>query len=133
MCLYEKSYTIYGKGLCFVTMRKLYKTVNVASECDGEEMKFWLDYYVLEKEVEIEGFSVNTYGIEICKRAKRENGSSYFEYRKIFDIFCTEEETTSVIDKLARNSVTPICMQEVLEDLIGTGDFVSEEVLVEAV
>lgn len=116
-----------------VAMRKLYKTVNVASECDGEERKFFLDYYILEKEVQIEGFSVNTYGIEICKRAKRENNTSYFEYRKIFDIFCTEEETASVIDKLARNSVTPICMQEVLEDLIGTGDFVSEEFLVEAV
>ena len=116
-----------------MAMRKLYKTVNVASECEGEERKFMLDYYILEKEVEIEGFSVNTYGIEICKRGKKENGASYFEYRKIFDIFCTEEETEDVIDKLARNSVTPICMQEVLEDLIGTGDFVSEELLVAAV
>jgi len=116
-----------------MAIRKLYKTVNVSSECDGEERKFWLDYYILEKEVEIEEFSVNTYGIEICKRSKREDNSSYFEYRKIFDIFCTEEETVDVINKLARNSVTPICMQEVLEDLIGTGDFVSEEFLVAAV
>ena len=116
-----------------MAMRKLYKTVNVSSECDGEKIKFWLDYYILEKEVQIEGYSVNTYGIEICKRSKRENNSSYFEYRKIFDIFCSEAETVSVIDKLARNSVTPICMQEVLEDLIGTGDFVCEEYLVDAV
>ncbi len=116
-----------------MAMRKLYKTVSVASECDGEERRFSLDYYILEKEVQIEGFSVNTYGIEICKRDKRENNSSYFEYRKIFDIFCTEAETMDVLDKLSRNSVTPICMQEVLEDLIGTGDFVSEEFLVAAV
>ena len=113
--------------------RRLYKTVNVESECEGSKRVFTLDYYILEKEVQIEGFSVNTYGIEICKKSKRENNSSYFEYRKIFDIFCTEEETIDVIDKLARNSVTPICMQEVLEDLIGTGDFVSEEYLVAAV
>lgn len=116
-----------------MAMRKLYKTVSVMSECDGEERKFSLDYYILEKEVQIEGFSVNTYGIEICKRDKRENNSSYFEYRKIFDVFCSEAETIDVLDKLSRNTVTPVCMQEVLEDLIGTGDFVSEELLVQAV
>ena len=116
-----------------MAMRRLYKTVNVSSECDGDKHLFVLDYYILEKEVEIDGYSVNTYGIEICKKSKRENNSSYFEYRKIFDIFCSEGETIDVIEKLARNSVTPICMQEVLEDLIGTGDFVNEEYLVAAV
>lgn len=116
-----------------MAMRKLYKTVNVNSECEGDKHEFVLDYYILLKEVQIEGYCVNTYGIEICKKSKRENNSSYFEYRKIFDLFCSESETMHVIDKLARNSVTPICMQEVLEDLIGTGDFVSEEYLVAAV
>lgn len=112
-------------------MRNLVKTVHVATDEPGTD--FFLDYYILEKEVQIEGQSALRYGLEIYKRAKRDDGSAYGEYRKIFDVFQTEAEADAVARLLANNTVTPISMKEILEDLLGQSDFASEMTVVEAV
>ena len=39
---------------------------------------------VREKEVIVEGYSFNRFGLEIYKRARRADGTPYIEYRKIF-------------------------------------------------
>lgn len=113
-------------------MRKLVKTVLVAREEFGEE-SFYLDYYILEKEVTVEEKRVSRFGLEIYKRAKKQDGSAYAEYRKVFDVFQTEEEAQEVLYLLARNTVTPISMKDILEDLLGCSDFAGEVSLVEAV
>ncbi|MBQ2695988.1 MAG: hypothetical protein IJF61_01650 [Clostridia bacterium] len=113
-------------------MRKLVKTVQVATDDFGEET-FFLDYYILEKEVTVEGQCVSRFGLEIYKRAKKQDGSAYAEYRKVFDVFQTEAEAQEVLHLLARNTVTPISMKEILEDLLGCSDFAGEVSLVEAV
>ena len=113
-------------------MRKLVKTVNVATEESGGET-FFLDYYILEKEVQVEGICISRFGLEIYKRAHRKDGTPYAEYRKIFDVFQTEAEANEVLNLLARNTVTPISMKEILEDLLGCTDFAGEASLVEAV
>lgn len=113
-------------------MRKLVKTVNVATDETGEET-FFLDYYILEKEVQVEGLCISRFGLEIYKRARRTDGTPYAEYRKVFDVFQTEAEASEVLHLLARNTVTPISMKEILEDLLGNSDFAGEVSLVEAV
>ncbi|MBR7164632.1 MAG: hypothetical protein IKD21_06670 [Clostridia bacterium] len=113
-------------------MRKLVKTVNVATDESGEET-FFLDYYILEKEVQVEGISISRFGLEIYKRAQRKDGTPYAEYRKVFDVFQTEAEANEVLHLLARNTVTPVSMKEILEDLLGCSDFSGEALLVEAV
>ena len=110
-------------------MRKLIATTNVATD-EGEET-FSLDYYILEKEVSIEGITVSRFGLEIYKRAKRKNGTGYAEYRKIFDLFATEQEAEEVLRLMARNTVTPISMKDILEDLLGSHEFIDEVVLAE--
>ncbi len=112
-------------------MRKLIKTIDVATE--EAKQTFHLDYYLLEKEVHVEGITVSRFGLEIYKRARRKDGTPYAEYRKIFDIFETEAEATEVLNLMARNTVTPISMKDILEDLLGNQDFTGEFLLVEAI
>ena len=113
-------------------MRQLFKTITVTA---GEEAtkNFFLDYYILEKKMKIENQEVTRFGIEIYKRARRSDGTPYVEYRKIFDVFGTAAEAMEMLDLMARNTVTPISMLEVLEDLLGVREFAGEALFVEAV
>ena len=113
-------------------MRQLYTTVNVAAK-DEEKSGFSLDYYVLSKEVTVENQRVHRFGIEIYKRGRRPNGNTYIEYRKIFDVFASEAEAIEMLDILARNTVTPISMKDILEDMLGNVEFAGEVLFVEAV
>ncbi len=115
-------------------MRQLITTVKVEADGAGEkEHSFFLDYYVLGKEVCIENQCVNRFGMEIYKRGYRPSGTPYFEYRKVFDVFGTEGEAREMLLLMARNTVTPISMIEILEDLLGNIEFSGEALLVEAV
>ena len=113
-------------------MRRLVQTVHV-DEAPNEYAAFSLDYYLLQKEVTLEGRTFNRFGLEIYKRAFRKDGTPYIEYRKIFDVFHTEAEAEQMLLQMARNSVTPISMKEILEDLLGNTEFTIEELYVEAV
>ncbi|MBE7034970.1 MAG: hypothetical protein E7402_02455 [Ruminococcaceae bacterium] len=105
-------------------MRQLWTTVNVQQTDNGE--RFALDYYVLAKEVGIEGQRALRYGVEIYKRGTRPDGTPYAAYRKIFDVFSTEQEAREVLSLMARNTVTPITMQDILEDMLGIREFAWE-------
>lgn len=113
-------------------MRYLYRTVKVTGVGETEK-SFVLDYYVLAKEVEVEEQKAVRYGIEIYKKGHRPCGTAYIEYRKIFDVFATEGEAMAVLDVMANNTVTPISMKEILEDLLGVEEFAGEALFVEAV
>ena len=105
--------------------RKLFKTVHVNSDSEVGNSEFDLKYYVLEKEIRLEKLCIFTYGIEISKCSRDKQNSR--EYRKVYDVFGTQKEAEEILEKLARNTVTPVSLLEVLENLIGTGDFVNEE------
>lgn len=110
-----------------MSMRKLFKTVHVNSESEIGNSEFDLEYYILEKEIKLDGFCVCTYGVEISKCMRGEDNVLHKEYRKVFDVFCTRKEAEEILEKLARNTVTPISLLDVLENLIGIGDLVNEE------
>lgn len=113
--------------------RDFYKSVNVKCESDVGKREFILDYFLLKKDINIEGFSVNTYGIEIAKREKMGKKECHFEYRRVYDIFCTEEEAVNTLELLVKNTVTPVSMLDILEDMIGVGELVNEERLIRAI
>lgn len=110
------------------TIRKV--VVNITEE---EKRSFILEYSILEKEIYIEGASTNTYGIEVLKREKTDLGTLRVEYRKIFDIFCTEKEAIDAIHLMADNTVTPVSCHDIVEQLIGTDEIECEEYEVIAV
>ena len=99
-------------------------TVNVS---ENDTHSFILEYCVLEKEVYVEGNCERTYGIEVLKRENTNFGTMRIEYRKIFDIFCTEKEAVSVINILADNTVTPTSLYDIIEQFIGTDEIECEE------
>lgn len=98
-------------------------TVNV----EESQRKFVLEYFTLEKETCIDGTSHNTYGIEVLKQEKTESGTTRIEYRKVFDVFCTEQEAKNACHLLCDNTVTPVSLKDVLEQLIGTDEIEYEE------
>ncbi len=110
------------------TIRKV--VVNITEE---EKRSFILEYSILEKEIYIEGASTNTYGIEVLKREKTDLGTLRVEYRKIFDIFCTEKEAIDAVNLMADNTVTPVSCHDIVEQLIGTDEIECEEYEVIAV
>lgn len=126
----KNSANYHLKGRLPDKMRYPLESVHVvpeSSDTDG----FDLDYYILEKEVRIEERNVKRFGIEIYKRGKRTNGTPYIEYRKIFDVFATAEEAAEMLRLMARNTVTPISMQYVLEDMLGVTTFTGEALFME--
>ncbi len=110
------------------TIRKV--VVNITED---ECRNFILEYSILEKEIYIEGASTNTYGIEVLKREKTDLGTLRVEYRKIFDIFCTEKEAIDAVNLMADNTVTPVSCHDIVEQLIGTDEIECEEYEVIAV
>ena len=110
-------------------VRKVTVTVN---ECEVQE-RFMLEYYVLERETFVDGMSANTYGVEVLKRSNPNSKTLKVEYRKIFDIFCTEADAVEAALVLAENTVTPVSVCDIIEQFIGTDEFECEEYEVAAV
>ena len=59
----------------------------------------------------------NKYGIEITKIQFNENSKISIEEGRIEDISEDEELVLSIIDKLKENYVTPIAMNNIIEDM----------------
>ncbi len=109
-----------------MSIRKQVRKVNV-DVTEEEKRSFTLEYCILEKEIYIEGMNEKTYGIEVLKRENTNFGTMRIEYRKIFDIFCTEREAYEVIEILADNTVTPTSLHDIIEQFIGTDEIECEE------
>lgn len=108
-----------------MSIRKPIRKVTVNIEED--KRSFVLEYFILEKECCLEGSAQNTYGVEVLKREKTEQGTLRIEYRKVFDIFCTEQEACIAANILADNTVTPVSVHDVIEQFIGTDEIEYEE------
>ena len=131
MCIVKEKHTKYIKEKK-MSIRKPVRKVVVNTE-EEKKRKFILEYYTLEKEIYVEGESHNTYGIEVLKRETTDLGTLRIEYRKVFDIFCTEEEAKTAANILADNTVTPVSVRDVIEQFIGTDEIECEEYEVMAV
>ena len=79
--------------------------------------EFELCYYLVESEVdyirELEGKKV--YGIEIVKK----DSDGTHESELIRNISCSKESTEKLLVKLFNNSVTPVTMPCIIDDLLG--------------
>jgi len=76
-----------------------------------------LDYYLLESEFdEAENREISkAYGIEIVKR---HNGGAV-ERKQFKNIFPSKEKTKNLIELLAEQTVTPLTLPYILDDLLG--------------
>ena len=81
------------------------------------EQSVLVEYYLTEKEEEDEDFdSKKPYGIEVVKKQKID-GVTYREIKRVNDMSDDAESLKKLLAILHRNSVTPITVGDVLEDL----------------
>jgi hypothetical protein len=99
--------------------RKLEKEVEVMA--DGyqnlSEFPIKLEYYLLESETDefddLKGKKI--FGIEVVKKMQGLED----EVKSYKDLSCCEENAQYILNKLAINSVTPLGLPYVLDDIIG--------------
>lgn len=94
--------------------------------------KFRLEYYITRGEVKTEGATVSTFGIEIMKK-QRKNGVILMESKCANNICVSETQVRRLIDLLAENLVTPITLNDIVEDLTFDGKInsPSEQILLD--
>ncbi len=80
---------------------------------DSMKLEYYLLESILENYDELNGKA--TFGIEVIKK----HGESVLECSKIENIFCSKEDTQNLLNMFARNSVTPVSMKYVLDDMLG--------------
>lgn len=76
-----------------------------------------LEYYLLESKIaesETEEFR-NAYGVEIVKKYREQT----VEKKHYKDIYFTKEKARSFIELLAKNTVTPITLPYIIDDMLG--------------
>ena len=97
--------------------RKFYGDTIIKLEDIEEEAtnnQFKIEYYQLESAI-TEASHLAKYGVEILKRDVVNN--EILERREIRDITNVEEKIYNVLDILYRNEVTPVSVDDVIEDL----------------
>ena len=87
------------------------------SEKDGAQTPLSLEYYILESQTRNENINISIFGMEIVK-TQCVNGIEYTEAKAIREICATEKLIFEVARILSENTVTPICLEEVLNDII---------------
>ena len=98
-------------------MRKfLYSTKNISCG-DNIPEAVSVEYYVVEYETENECINITTYGIEVVKKQKID-GITYSEIKTIADICSSERMILAMVKAISNNTVTPITLEEVVEDML---------------
>ncbi len=96
--------------------KKLFGTVDLKPMLKCEQSVL-VEYYMTEKEEDDENYDdKKTYGIEVVKKQKID-GTTYREIKRVNDMSNDAEQIINLLAILHRNSVTPITVADVLEDL----------------
>ncbi|MEG6611745.1 DUF6514 family protein [Pseudoclostridium thermosuccinogenes] len=99
--------------------RRLEKSLELSMNdgLSGDCASIKLEYYILENEIsdmdELTGKIA--YGIEIVKKVDGKND----EVSTVKNLSCCKESVIRILDKLACNTVTPVGMPYVLDDMLG--------------
>lgn len=123
-CVYMEFYGIWyynhiakyhSKGMKIVK-KKLFGIIDLKPKLRCEQAVI-VEYYMTEKEDDDENYDVKKlYGIEVVKKQKID-GVIYREIKSVDNISCDPQQINDLLAILHRNSVTPITVGDVLEDL----------------
>ncbi len=86
----------------------------IIDETQGNRIE--LEYYLLTSEMDDceKEAMITTYGVEIVKKV---DGKSS-ETKRFKNVHTDKEKMVSIIGMLAENTVTPVSLQDILEDLL---------------
>lgn len=102
--------------------KSLTGTASIGTEelqgCSAKEIS--LEYYMIE----VNGYSYELeqqrlYGIQVIKTEIDEANKINTETELIPDVSSNKDTVKGIIEKLVENKVTPICLMNVLEDIVG--------------
>lgn len=79
--------------------------------------KIKLEYYTMEKQMRIKSKQVISYGISIIKK-EYENNEVKCEKHSVENISTNENKVKDIVNLLKEHKVTPIALEDVLEDLL---------------
>lgn len=104
-------------------MRKImYINSKQVESLAGEQ--FYLDYYILEEEMQIsESISIMTYGVEITKRS-----GELVESKTVHAIMLDKHAIVNFVALLADNTVTPATLNDVVMDYVESGTWISSSI-----
>lgn len=99
--------------------RELEKRIEISAELENEDFKnqLVLEYYLIESEYDEQDElgKIITFGIEIDKVVDEQST----EMEIIRNFSCSKENTLEMIEKLAKNSVTPVSLRYIIDDMLG--------------
>ena len=80
-----------------------------------------LEYYLLKGiyKNEDNGKNINTYGLGIIKRDDLNNQTADIEEEFIPHLSIFKSKVEDILNVLSRNTVTPMCLHAVLDNLVG--------------
>lgn len=100
-----------------MTSKCLEKKIEILPLENAVEFPIELEYYLLESEMvdyeEMGGAKV--YGLEIVKRVNE----TLVEEEIVENFSCCKENVKEILNKLARNAVTPMGLPFILDDMLG--------------
>lgn len=96
------------------------KLILVPEDMDEEfKRTIELDYYLLESEASDSDFvelkEKKIYGIEIVKKVD----SKEIENKVVRNFSCCRDNAMQTVNRLAKNTVTPMAMSYILDDILG--------------
>ncbi len=92
-------------------MRTIYTGSSTCHDEQGEKMK--MDYYITVKEIGLERFGLESYGIRI---EQTRNGT--VSAAQLDDITCSGTEIDLIAHMMQQGAVTPIGLEDVVSDLV---------------
>ncbi len=96
--------------------KKLFGTIDLKPQLKCEQSVL-VEYYITESEKNDEEYDPKKpFGLEVVKK-QRVDGIIYREIKSVKNISCDLEQIEGLLSILHRNSVTPITVGDILEDL----------------
>ncbi|KNY25453.1 DUF6514 family protein [Pseudobacteroides cellulosolvens] len=97
----------------------LQRKININADDTNDERneKMEIEYYLLESDSfgSDAAYGQKVYGIEIIKKTEEDDIESEF----VRNLSTSVDSVSSILDKMVKNSVTPVALPFVLDDLIG--------------
>jgi|LSQX01.2.fsa_nt_gb hypothetical protein len=111
------------QGGSLMSNKKLIASVSLNNEKELLPKKFKelnLEYYVFEKSINDEANrDLKSYGIEIVKKEILDENITIVERKFVDDICVCEKWIKELVNKLIENTVTPVSLDNILEDAVG--------------
>lgn len=96
--------------------RNLIGLVDLKPQLECEQSVI-VEYFRIKGEEDDEKYDIaKPYGLEVVKKQKID-GITYREIKTVDCISDSTEKIDNILNLLCRNSVTPVCVSDVLEDL----------------